>query len=39
MARDFHEVIYIFPDGDEKYIAEEDEDLTEDEFEDDYVLN
>ena len=26
-TRDFHEVIYIFHDGDEKYIAEEDEDL------------
>ena len=36
-TRDFREVIYIFHDGDEKFISEEDEDLTEDEFEDDYV--
>ena len=28
-TRDFCEVIYIFHDGDEKYIAEEDEDLTD----------
>ena len=36
-TRDFREVIYIFHDGDEKYVAEEDEDLTEDEFRDDYI--
>ena len=36
-TRDFREVIYIFHDGDEKFISEEDMEITEDELEDDYV--
>ena len=36
-TRDYQEVVYIFHDGDEKCMTEEELEWTEDEFDDDYV--
>lgn len=36
-TRDFREVLYIYHDGDEKFVYEEDEYLSEDEIDEDFV--